>query len=108
MIVRQAFFEGSIRDGQETAFRTFVETRLIPMWRRFPDVRDVRVLFARDRDAGAPSFALSLAMIFDDDAALEAALASPVRYESRAVTQELMAMFEGHIHHHVFDMTPLD
>ena len=108
MIIRQAFFEGSIKDGQETAFRTFVETRLIPMWRRFPEVRDVRVLFARVRDEGAPSFALSLAMAFDDEAALETALASPVRYESRAVTQELMALFDGHIHHHVFDMTSPD
>ena len=46
MIVRQAFFEGTIHPGREAEFRHFVETRLLPMWRRFPGVRDLRVLFA--------------------------------------------------------------
>ena len=108
MIIRQAFFEGTIKDGQEDTFRIFVETRLLPMWRRFPAVRDIRVLFSKKRDEGAPPFALSLAMVFDDETALDAALASPVRYESREVTKELMTLFDGHIHHHVFTLMPAD
>ncbi|MCB8836235.1 hypothetical protein [Aurantimonas sp. VKM B-3413] len=104
MIVRQAFFEGAIHPGREMEFRHFVETRLIPMWRRFPGVRDLRVLFALERDDGAPPFLLSLAMTFDDRAALAEALEAPIRYESRAVTGELMKMFDGHIHHHVFQV----
>ena len=103
MIVRQAFFEGAVHAGREEEFRDFVETRLLPMWRRFPGVREVRVLFARSRDDGAPAFPLSLAMSFDDEAALAAALEAPIRYQSRAVTAELMAMFDGRIHHHVFE-----
>ena len=43
-------------------------------------------------------------MTFDDEAALAEALEAPVRFESRAVTAELMQMFDGHIHHHVFEM----
>jgi len=27
-----------------------------------------------------------------------------VRYESRDMTKGLLAMFDGHIHHHVFDL----
>ena len=104
MIVRQAFFEGTIHEGRELEFRKFVEDRLMPMWDRFPGVRDVRVMFGRDRDEGAPHFALSLAMVFDDHAALAAALEAPVRFESRAVTAELMRMFDGRIHHHVFEL----
>ena len=104
MIVRQAFFEGAIHEGREAEFRAFVEKRLMPMWRRFPGARDVRVMFARDRDEGAPPFALSLAIVFDDRKALAAALESPVRFESRAVTAQLMQMFDGRIHHHVFDL----
>ncbi|MEX6508756.1 hypothetical protein [Jiella sp. M17.18] len=103
MIVRQAFFEGTIHAGREAEFRRFVEDRLVPMWRRFPGVRDLRVLFALERDEGAPPFPLALAMTFDDRAALQEALAAPVRFESRAVTAELMQMFDGHIHHHVFE-----
>jgi hypothetical protein len=104
MIVRQAFFEGAIHEGREAEFRRFVEERLMPMWRRFPGARDVRVMFACERDDGAPPFALSLAMVFDDEAALAAALEAPVRFESRAVTAELMRMFDGRIHHHVFEL----
>ncbi|WP_099867624.1 hypothetical protein [Pararhizobium haloflavum] len=104
MIVRQAFFEGRIHAGREAEFRTFVEQRLIPMWRTFPGVRDVRVMFATGRDDGAPAFPLSLAMVFADDAALQRALDAPIRCESRVVTTELMKMFDGYIHHHVFKL----
>ena len=103
MIVRQAFFEGIIHAGREAEFRAFVEERLMPMWRRFPGVRDMRVQFALTRDEGAPPFPLSLAMCFDDEAALARALEAPIRFESRAVTAELMTMFDGRIHHHVFE-----
>ncbi|MBO0906139.1 hypothetical protein [Jiella sonneratiae] len=104
MIVRQAFFEGTVHPGREAEFRQFVETRLVPMWRQFPGVRDLRVMFALSRDDGAPPFPLSLAMRFDDEAALAEALEAPIRFESRAVTGELMAMFDGRIHHHVFEV----
>ena len=107
MIIRQAFFEGAIHQGREAEFRRFVEERLMPMWRRFPGARDVRVMFARERDDGAPPFALSLAMAFDDEAALAAALEAPIRFESRGVTAELMRMFDGRIHHHVFELKEL-
>ncbi len=103
MIIRQAFFEGTIHAGREAEFRAFVEQRLIPMWQRFPRAREVRVMFNLSRDDGAPSFPLSLAMAFDDEAALAVALDAPIRMESRAVTGELMQMFDGHIHHHIFE-----
>jgi hypothetical protein len=64
VIVRQALFEGSIHAGREAEFRAFVEERLIPMWRRFPGARDVRVMFARERDDGAPPNPFTLAMTF--------------------------------------------
>lgn len=104
MIVRQAFFEGTIHAGREAEFRAFVEERLMPLWRLFPGALDVRVLFAEARDEGAPPFALSLAMTFESEEALGTALQAPVRFESRALTGELMQMFDGRIHHHVFEL----
>jgi hypothetical protein len=77
----------------------------MPMWHRFPGARDVRVMFSRQREEGAPPFAPSLAIVFDDGKALAAALESPVRFESRALTAELMQMFDGRIHHHVFELS---
>ena len=105
MIVRQALFDGTIHPGREAEFRRFVTERLMPMWRRFVGVRDVKVMFALERDDGAPSYPLVLAMTFDDEAALAEALEAPVRFESRAETAELMKMFDGWIHHHVFELT---
>ncbi|MGI6854295.1 hypothetical protein [Mesorhizobium sp. 1B3] len=104
MIVRQAFFEGSIRSGQETAFKAYVAEKLLPMWLRFPGIREVRVLYNVERDEGAPSYPMVLSTMYDSREALAAALESPVRYESREATKGLFDMFEGHIHHHVFDL----
>jgi|SRR5690606_6677167 hypothetical protein len=104
MLIRQALFEGQIHTGREQEFRAFVEERLIPMWKQFPGIRELRVLFAIDRDEGAPSYPLTLTMAFDDEAALANALEAPIRFESRGVTGELMTMFDGRIHHHVFEV----
>lgn len=102
MILRQALFEGTIHAGREREFRAFVEQNLLPMWRNFPGVREVRVLFSLSRDDGAPAYPMALTMLFDDEAALAAALEAPIRLESRAVTAELLKMFDGRVHHHVF------
>jgi antibiotic biosynthesis monooxygenase (ABM) superfamily enzyme len=104
MIIRQAFFEGSILSGREAAFKAYVAEKLLPMWLRFPGVREVRVLYNVERDEGAPSFPMVLSTMYDSREALAAALDSPVRYESREATKGLSDMFEGHIHHHVFDL----
>lgn len=104
MIVRQAFFDGSIRPGQETAFKAYVAEKLLPMWLRFPGIREVRVLYNVERDEGAPSYPMVLSTMYDSREALAAALESPVRHESREATKELFDMFEGHIYHHVFDL----
>jgi hypothetical protein len=45
-----------------------------------------------------------LSTMYDNREALAAALDSPVRYESRDMTKGLLAMFDGHIHHHVLDL----
>ncbi|MEL4373605.1 hypothetical protein [Brucella cytisi] len=105
MIVRQAFFEGAIHVGREDAFKAYVADTLMPMWLEFPGIREVRVLYAVERDGGAPAYPMVLWTMYDSEEALTEALASPVRYESREATKVLLEMFDGHIHHHVFDLT---
>lgn len=104
MIIRQAFFEGAIHAGKEEEFRTYVAYKLMPLWLSFPGVREVRVLYNIDRDEGAPSYPMVLSTMYESREALAEALESPVRYESREVTKGLLEMFDGHIHHHVFDL----
>lgn len=103
MIIRYALFEGKIHDGMEAAFRTFVRERLVPLWTRFPGAEEVRVLDGVERDEGAPTYAMALAIRYPDLATCKQALESDVRWQSRAVTGELLQMFSGTVHHHVFD-----
>lgn len=102
MIIRYALFEGEIHAGMEEQFRAFVKERLVPLWTRFPGAEEIRVLDGLDRDEGAPVYAMALAIRYPDMAAVEQALASDVRVESRAVTGELLKMFTGKVHHHLF------
>ncbi|MBD8892557.1 hypothetical protein [Roseibium litorale] len=102
MITRFALFEGSIKPGKTDAFRAAVTKRLVPLWRQFPGNSDVRVMFGEERDEGAPEFPLILAITYPDRAAMEGALTSAVRGQSRDVTGEIVAeFFDGRIHHHV-------
>ena len=102
MITRYALFEGKVKDGETPAFRQAVLDTVLPKWKAFPGALDVRVSFAEKRDDGAPEFPMILAINYADMAAVDAALASPVRAESRAATEAVLARyFEGRIHHHV-------
>jgi hypothetical protein len=102
MIIRYAFFEGEIHAGREAEFRTFVKERLVPLWTRFPGAQEVRVLDGMSRDDGAPVYAMALAIRYPDMEAVERALQSDVRSQSRDVTGELLKLFTGKVHHHVF------
>lgn len=103
MIVRQAFFRGTIAAGREAEFRAFVVDRLKPLWLTFPGLVDLRIQFETARDDGADPIPLALSMVFPDESALATALEAPVRFESRGVTGALMQMFDGRIEHHVFE-----
>ncbi len=102
MIIRYALFEGEIHAGKEEEFRAFVKTRLVPLWTQFPGAQEVRVLDGLERDEGAPVYAMALAIRYPDMAAVNVALNSPFRAESREVTGDLLKMFTGKVHHHVF------
>jgi hypothetical protein len=103
MIIRYALFDGTIHEGREEEFRAFVKERLVPLWTQFPGAEEVRVLYGIDRDEGAPAYAMALAIRYPDMAAVEKALQSAVRFQSREVTGELLKLFSGKIHHHLFD-----
>ncbi len=104
MIIRQAFFEGKIHAGREEAFKAYVAEKLMPMWLAFPGIKEVRVLYNIERDEGAPTYPMVLSTMYESRETLAAALDSPVRYESREMTKGLLEMFDGRIHHHVFDL----
>jgi hypothetical protein len=102
MITRYALFEGKVHPGQSEAFRHAVLSEVLPKWKAFPDALAVRVSFAESRDDGAPEYPLILAISYPDLAAVDRALASPARAESKAATESVLArFFTGRIHHHI-------
>ncbi|ESY62888.1 ethyl tert-butyl ether degradation EthD [Mesorhizobium sp. LNHC252B00] len=103
MIIRYALFEGEIHAGRESEFRRFVRERLVPLWTQFPGAEEVRVLDGTARDDGAPVYAMALAIRYPDMDTCSRALQSDVRFQSRDVTGELLKMFTGRVHHHVFE-----
>jgi hypothetical protein len=103
MIIRYALFEGKIHDGREAEFRQFVRERLVPLWTRFPGAEEIRVLDGMGRDEGAPEYAMALAIRYPDMETCNGALQSDVRFQSREVTGELLNLFTGRVHHHVFE-----
>jgi hypothetical protein len=103
MIMRCAFFEGRVKPGCDHAFAQFVKERLLPLWTKFPGAQEVRVQRQRDSDTDQPHYAMVLAITYPSRAAMEEALKSDARAQSRAETVELVKMFEGRIFHTVFE-----
>ena len=108
MLTRTAIYEGTIQAGQEEVFFRRVREELEPFWRRFPHVTAVRVQRMRSADADARPIAMILEMDFPDQAAIDACLASSIRPESHAATEEVMKLFEGRFYHLVAEAKVLD
>lgn len=104
MFIRCAFFEGKVKPGCQEAFAAFVKERLVPLWTKFPGAEEVRVLRQSESDTDHPHYAMVLSIRYPSRAAIEQALQSDARHQSRQETAELVKMFEGRIFHTVFEV----
>lgn len=107
-LTRCAFFQGRVRPGMEAAFRQYVSGTMVPLWSRFPHLRELRVSGQESSDVWEPAYPLVMAMRFDNHDELEQALASPARAESRQASAQLLEMFEGTVFHTVFKNIHID
>lgn len=103
MIVRTAFFEGSVKAGSEAEFEEILITILLPLWRSFPGNLGVQLLRPKTPDIGAPGYAVVLATSYPDQNALQMALASDIREQTRMPTERLKDLFDGRVFHITFD-----
>jgi hypothetical protein len=103
MFTRSAIFEGKIHTGYEEEFFRLVEERLLPVWKRMPNAQAVRVMRTVNTDADTPAIAMVQEIDYPSMEAVEEALASPVRAEGRAITDEMMRMFDGRFYHLVYN-----
>jgi hypothetical protein len=99
MITRTAIFEGRLKEGCEARFYMQLHERLVPLWHQFPHATNIRLFRTVQADADAPPILMIQQIDYPSMAALEEAVASPIRTQARAVTMELMEMFEGRFYH---------
>jgi hypothetical protein len=104
MFKRLAYFEGSIHAGREAEFDAYIVERLVPLWTRFPGATRVEVLREVEAEGGSHRYPLVLQTTYPSRGAIEAALASSVRTQSREMTKGLLAMFTGRVFHVVYEL----
>lgn len=102
MYTRCAIFEGQITPGREDEFFALVEERLLPLWKQMPHATAVRVLRGERHDADAPPIAMMQEIDYPSLAAIDEALSSPIRTQARAVTEEIVKLFDGRFYHIVY------
>jgi hypothetical protein len=102
MYIRCAFFNGRAKPGREADFTRYVREKLVPLWTRFPGADEVRVLRQEESDSDDQHYEMVLAIRYASNEAIDRALASPVRSESREVTKGLLDLYDGTIFHTVF------
>lgn len=107
MYTRCAFFRGRTKPGQQAAFDAHIEAELVALWTRFPHVQDVRLLREVESDEPDTHFELVIQMRFPSREAIAEALASDVRWQSKAASQRLFELFDGDVFHTVFRTDPL-
>ena len=109
MFIRGAFFQGHVKSGKQADFDAHIEAELHALWTRFPHVEEVRLLREVESDRPDTHLELVIAMKFPSREAISEALDSDVRHASKAASQPLFDMFDGHVFHTVFaaDQLPL-
>jgi len=102
MFIRCAFFKGTVKEGYQDKFDAYIDAVLVNTWRAFPGAQEVRVLREVESDNPDIPLELVIAIKFDSRDAIDAALKSPERFDSREKSKKLIDMFDGEVFHTVF------
>jgi hypothetical protein len=99
MLIRSAFWVGSVRPGNEWRFQHGIDEDMIPSLKTLPGVDDAKALWPMQLEDSPPPIACQILVEFRDGAALERMLASNERSALRARVGTLLALFDGHLSH---------
>ncbi|WP_342359432.1 hypothetical protein [Terrarubrum flagellatum] len=103
MIVRSAVLEGHVADADKAEFDRRMAVDVRNAIARYPGLRDIRLRWPAETEAGAPPVYVIFDLYFDDLAAMQAALASPVRQQVRGEIGAAMSAFKGKVYHLVLE-----
>jgi len=99
MITRTAIFEGRVKPGHENEFFAAIRERLAPLWQTFPGNVGMRWFRIDNCDDAERPVVMIQQVDYPSHEVMQAAIASPQRDAARAVTMELMELFEGRFYH---------
>jgi uncharacterized protein (TIGR02118 family) len=103
MIVRSAYLEGSVAEGDREAFDRQMSQTVMPAIATYPGIRDARLRRIRAADEGSPPVYMVFELYFDSMQDMDAALQSPIRQQVRGTLVEAMRLFKGRVYHLVFE-----
>lgn len=99
MIVRTACLEGEVKPQDIDRFDAFIATEVVPVMRRFPGVKSVRVMRAQTIEDNGPALHMTFESVYDSVEAMNHAFSFPVRQELKARMLEIMPLFKGRLFH---------
>ncbi len=103
MLAFCAYYEGTVK-GSESEFDAYVQGVHLPLVAKYPRLQQLRFLKGLARDGVAPKFYLSFELFFKDWDDFEVAKNSEERQVAVEDALKLAEMFEGVIHHVVYEM----
>ena len=95
MIIRSALLLGTVAPADQAAFDAYMRDVVVPEIGTYPGIRSVSLRRTDHADPGAPPVYMQFDLVFDSLAAMEAALASPVRAAVRDRIKAGMGAFRG-------------
>lgn len=99
MIVRCAYLEGRVESENIVRFDAFIAREIVPVMKRFPGVRSVRVMRALNVEDDGPSLHMTFESVYDSVEAMNQAFSLPVRQELKARMKEVLPLFTGRLFH---------
>jgi hypothetical protein len=99
MIARCVYLEGTIEDSKKEEFEKFLIDEILPLMKRFPGVRSVRVMSALRVEDEGRNLCISFESIYPDLATMEFAFTQPIRGMLKQKLSEIMPLFHGKMFH---------
>lgn len=102
MLAFCAYYEGTVK-GSEAEFDAYIQEVHLPLVAKYPKLQQLRFLKGLVRDGQAPKYYLSFELFFKDWDDFEVAKNSDERQVAVDDALKLEEMFDGVIHHVVYD-----
>lgn len=104
MIIRSALLLGRVAPEDQPAFDRHMRETVVAEILTYPGIRRVTLRKLAQTDAGAKAAYMQFDLFFDSLAAMDTALASPVRQAVQARIKAGMGPFTGRVIHVVSDI----